>query len=69
MAQLRTLADEILDLFESVLEENDISIPDEYRTGEETEARLYGETYYWLEDQITELIEQTITSTSVDAEG
>ena len=53
----RELAIDIIDEFEGLLEENNIIIPDEDREGDETEARIYGSTYYFLEDKITELIE------------
>lgn len=62
MDKYRLLAISILDLFENVLEENDITIPDEDRTGDETEARLYGMTYANLEDKIVELIKNACPS-------
>ena len=46
----------ILDMFEDMLDEKGIMIPDEDRTGEEGEACLYGMTYANLEDQIYELL-------------
>lgn len=52
----RLLAIRILELFEDVLEAKDITIPDEDRTGDETEARLYGMTYANLEDRIVALL-------------
>ena len=39
-------------MFEEMLESKGISIPDEDRTGEESEANLYGITYATLEDEI-----------------
>lgn len=62
MDKYRLLAIDILDLFENVLEENDITIPDEDRTGDETEARLYGMTYANLEDEIVEMIKNACPS-------
>lgn len=52
----REFAYEILDVFEEVLAEHDIYIPDEYREGDESEACIYGATYYRLEDSIEKLI-------------
>ena len=52
----RGVAIRILDIFEEMLESKGISIPDEERTGEESEARLYGMTYSTLEDEIAELL-------------
>ena len=54
----RTLAIEILDLFEDLLNQHDITIPSPDRCGNQEEARLYGDIYYALEDQITELIKK-----------
>lgn len=39
------LAAAIVDDFENVLDENNITIPDNSRTGEKDEARIFGETY------------------------
>ena len=50
----------ILDIFEEMLEEKGIIIPDEDRTGDESEACLYGMTYGILEDKITELLNEYI---------
>ena len=46
----------ILDVVEEMLENKGIRIPDEDRTGEESEACLYGMTYAELENEITELL-------------
>lgn len=48
----RGIAILILDLFEEMLEEKGIMIPDEDRIGDEGEACLYGTTYANLEDEI-----------------
>ena len=52
----RGVAIRILDIFEEMLESKGISIPDEDRTGEESEACLYGMTYAELENEIAELL-------------
>jgi hypothetical protein len=49
-------ADEILDLFEYLLEQKRIMIPSRDRSGEETEACLFGQEYYSLEADITEVL-------------
>lgn len=56
VGKTRGIAIMILDIFEDMLEEKGIEIPDECREGSEDEACLYGATYYELEDQITELL-------------
>lgn len=54
----RDVAISIIDIFEDLLDENDITIPDEFRSGEEgsDEARIFGDTYYDLENKITDLL-------------
>ena len=52
----RGAAIRILDIFEEMLENKGISIPDEDRTGAESEAYLYGMTYAELEKEISELL-------------
>lgn len=64
----RTIAIGILDMFENLLEENDITIPDKEREGNEEEARLYGDSYYSLEDGIVAILDEYIKN-PVDDEG
>lgn len=52
MIKLREYSAAIVELFEDILEKHDITIPDEDRTGDESEARLYGMTYSDLEDEV-----------------
>ena len=52
----RGVAIRILDIFEEMLENKGISIPDEERAGDESEACLYGMTYAELENAIEELL-------------
>lgn len=59
MNKVRELSANIISLFEELLEENDISIPDDERNGEEGEARIFGQTYYDLEDRIVDLMEES----------
>ena len=56
IGQHRGVAIRILDVFEEMLESKGISIPDEDRTGDVSEARLYGMTYAELENTIEELL-------------
>ena len=44
------------DVFEELLDKYDITIPDEDRTGDESEARLYGTEYGDTEDYITQIL-------------
>lgn len=54
----RNVAISIISIFEDLLDENGITIPDKFRSGEEgsDEARIFGDTYYNLEDRITDLL-------------
>lgn len=52
----RQLAFEIVDLFDDLLDQHNIYVPDEDRTGAEDEAPLYGCTYYDLVDEVAALI-------------
>ena len=54
----RGVAIRILDIFEEMLESKGISIPDEDRTGEESEAQLFGITYATLEDEVADLLKR-----------
>lgn len=56
VGKTRGVAIMILDIFEGMLADKGIMIPDEEREGDEEEGCLYGGTYYDLEDQITELL-------------
>jgi CRISPR/Cas system CMR-associated protein Cmr3 (group 5 of RAMP superfamily) len=56
----RRIAIRILDEFEDLLDEKNVTIPSSDREGREEEARLYGSEYYRLEDAITKiLVEET----------
>ena len=55
----------ILELFEDLLEKHNITIPDEDREGDESEARLYGMTYANLEDGITAIIDPYVNETTI----
>ena len=71
LSKSRRLAIEIIDIFEELLAEHDIYIPDEdreeydeddedYDEDECEEACIYGSTYYELEDEITDLLDRRI---------
>lgn len=51
---LTDTADDIIDIFEELLDRFDITLPDKWREGEEDEARIFGDTYYELENKIVE---------------
>lgn len=51
---LTNTADDIIDIFEELLDRLDITLPDKWREGEEDEARIFGDTYYELESKIVE---------------
>ena len=54
---LDTAAD-IIDIFEELLDRLDITLPDKWREGEEDEARIFGDTYYELENKIVERLKR-----------
>jgi len=49
---LTNTADDIIDIFEELLDRLDITLPDKWREDEEDEARIFGDTYYELENKI-----------------
>ena len=52
MNNINRMAFDIVEIFEDMLEEKDILIPDKDRQGEENEAPLYGMTYVNLVNEI-----------------
>ena len=57
-ASLIDTADDIIDIFEELLDRLDITLPDKWREGEEDEARIFGDTYYELENKIVERLKR-----------
>lgn len=55
---LINIADDIVDIFEELLDRLDITLPDKWREGEEDEARIFGDTYYELENKIVERLRE-----------
>ena len=53
-ANLTNTADDIINIFEEMLDRFDITLPDKWRDGEEDEARIFGDAYYELENKIVE---------------
>lgn len=60
MIKVRQVAASICELFEELLDEHDIAIPDADRTGAEGEAQLYGCTYFNLELAVTDILRSFI---------
>ena len=56
----REVAISIINLFENLLDAHNIMIPSPDRVGDEDEAAIYGEDYYNLEDNITDIIKDVI---------
>ena len=56
----RQYAQSICELFEEILERNDITIPDPDINSYDEAARIYGETYFNLEDGITNIITEIV---------
>ena len=65
----KEVAKDILEPFEDLLEENNISIPDEYREGDDYEARLYGATYDDLLTKVECMIIELMERCGVDYEA
>ena len=59
-ANLIDVADDIIDIFEELLDRLDITLPDKWREGEEDEARIFGDTYYELENKIVERLRKEV---------
>ena len=57
---LTNTADDIIDIFEELLDRLDITLPDKWREGEEDEARIFGDTYYELENKIVERLKKEV---------
>lgn len=66
--KVRHTAAAICELFEELLEKNNITIPDNDRTGAEDEARLYGLTYFNLELEVTEALRSLIEEVKANPE-
>lgn len=62
----REVAKDIVESFEDLLEKNNISIPDEYREGDEFEARIYGTTYDELLSEVEFMIVELLERTGID---
>lgn len=58
-SKAQDVAINIISIFEHLLDKYDIDIPDENRSGEESEARIYGESYYDLEKNILDELEKS----------
>ena len=54
--KVRQFAASICDLFENLLDEYDIDIPNDDREGDDGEAHIYGITYAELEDNVKEVL-------------
>lgn len=50
----------ICEVFEELLEEHDITIPDDDRQGLKNEARIYGATWGDLYDRVSGLLERMV---------
>jgi len=62
----RRVAIRVLDEFEDLLDEENVTIPSSDREGREEEARLYGSEYYSLEDAITAILVEETTGRGID---
>lgn len=56
--KLTNTAADIIDIFEELLDRLDITLPDKWREGEEDEAKIFGDTYFELENKIVERLKR-----------
>lgn len=61
--EIRNVAIDIIECFEDLLDEKDITIPSEDRTGDEGEARIFGTEYYELEASIINILKSCFKKT------
>ncbi|MBR3972974.1 MAG: hypothetical protein IKJ99_03340 [Oscillospiraceae bacterium] len=61
MDPVKDVARKIVELFEDLLEEHGMMIPDADRTGAEGEAPIYGCTYGDLVDDVTDILRKNRT--------
>lgn len=57
---IRHISADMAEIFEDILADNDILVPDDEREGDEDEASLYGDTYSEFEDGISEQLSYLI---------
>lgn len=55
---LNETANDIVDIFEELLDHLDITLPDKWRRGKKDEARIFGDTYYELKNKIVERLKK-----------
>lgn len=56
VSEIREMACEVIEEFEELMEEKNITISSDDREGRKEEARIYGSEYYQLEDGIATLL-------------
>ena len=66
---IREYACGILNVFEDLLDEHGIDIPDKNREGEEDEAHLFGDAYYATEDRVVEILTELLEKVKENPEA
>ena len=64
----KEVAKDIVEVFEDLLEDNNISIPDIFREGNDDEARLYGQTYDGVMGKVECMIIELVQDLGVEIE-
>lgn len=64
----KEVAKDIVEVFEDLLEDNNISIPDIFREGNDDEARLYGQTYDGVMERVECMIIELVQDLGVEIE-
>lgn len=67
MEKAREVAIEVINEFEELLNRKGIKIPSEDREENSEEASIYGQEYYELEDNITQIIKESILNILKDS--
>lgn len=69
-SEIKNLACEIVDMFDDMLDQKDITVPDEDDDQKDADnsARLYGMTYWTLVDQVQEMLDNEIFKGAISRE-
>lgn len=64
----KEVAKDIVEVFEDLLEDNNISIPDRFQEGNDDEARLYGQAYDGVMGKVECMIIELVQDLGVEIE-
>lgn len=58
--RVRDYSRQIVEVFEEILDRYDMQIPDDFRTGDESESPLFGAEWYEAMYQVTDILEDLL---------